>query len=556
MEELSECEQQPFGSREYPKSPEVQGRSARERLHRDLLAGELGPVLLRHPGLLKLRNLALLDLLELLPLRSDLGADDVALLEGALLARGDLVADLARVLNAQTVLLALALALRLLLLHLHLDDALELVALELGLLREAALLLSLLLLARLVKLRVDRVKAALLGLLLLARRALRSLHRPLRAQRVHLGGLVLHLLLRRAEARGLRLLLVRQALELLLALALALLLRALVLKDLLLLEALREQALLLDLRRRRVRLVHLVHEALRREALGLALLDLLLLQGVDLLQDEGPLLVAVLLLLHALGLAVLDLLDDHLGAAALVRDALLLALLVHLQRLQALDLHHHVQLALLLFLLLLDVPLLLDLGVADGDDLRVEHHLVHVLNVIHLLVQRLLGLLEHAVPLGALLATLVGDHRVALALLLKADHLLLAIAAALLALLILEHLLALDLRLLLLREQRRVVLDARELRGRDHHGLRALLHVLRLLTDLDRVLANDGDLLLDTAAARTVVAEQGLVDVGVPRHGPVLGGRPRTNRAGHGASGQLRLSGTADRTQPTRELEP
>merc|ERR1719174_2531920 len=382
MEELSECEQQPFGSREYPKSPEVQGRSARERLHRDLLAGELGPVLLRHPGLLKLRNLALLDLLELLPLRSDLGADDVALLEevaalleGALLARGDLVADLARVLNAQTVLLALALALRLLLLHLHLDDALELVALELGLLREAALLLSLLLLARLVKLRVDRVKAALLGLLLLARRALR------------------------------RLLLVRQALELLLALALALLLRALVLEDLLLLEALREQALLLDLRRRRVRLVHLVHEALRREALGLALLDLLLLQGVDLLQDEGPLLVAVLHFLHALGLAVLDLLDDHLGAAALVRDALLLALLVHLQRLQALDLHHHVQLALLLFLLLLDVPLLLDLGVADGDDLRVEHHLVHVLHVIHLLVQRLLGLLEHAVPLGALLAT-------------------------------------------------------------------------------------------------------------------------------------------------------
>merc|ERR1719174_1517575 len=405
MEELSECEQQPFGSREYPKSPEVQGRSARERLHRDLLAGELGPVLLRHPGLLKLRNLALLDLLELLPLRSDLGADDVALLEGALLARGDLVADLARVLNAQTVLLALALALRLLLLHLHLDDALELVALELGLLREAALLLSLLLLARLVKLRVDRVKAALLGLLLLARRALRSLHRPLRAQRVHLGGLVLHLLLRRAEARGLRLLLVRQALELLLALALALLLRALVLEDLLLLEALREQALLLDLRRRRVRLVHLVHEALGREALGLALLDLLLLQGVDLLQDEGPLLVAVLLFLHALGLAVLDLLDDHLGAAALVRDALLLALLVHLQRLQALDLHHLVQLALLLLLLLLDVPLLLDLGVADGDDLRVQHHLVHVLHVIHLLVQRLLGLLEHAVPLGALLAT-------------------------------------------------------------------------------------------------------------------------------------------------------
>merc|ERR1719174_3309170 len=534
MEELSECEQQPFGSREYPKSPEVQGRSARERLHRDLLAGELGPVLLRHPGLLKLRNLALLDLLELLPLRSDLGADDVALLEevaalleGALLARGDLVADLARVLNAQTVLLALALALRLLLLHLHLDDALELVALELGLLREAALLLSLLLLARLVKLRVDRVKAALLGLLLLARRALRSLHRPLRAQRVHLGGLVLHLLLRRAEARGLRLLLVRQA-----------------------------QELLLDLRRRRVRLVHLVHEALGREALGLALLDLLLLQGVDLLQDEGPLLVAVLLFLHALGLAVLDLLDDHLGAAALVRDALLLALLVHLQRLQALDLHHHVQLALLLFLLLLDVPLLLDLGVADGDDLRVEHHLVHVLHVIHLLVQSLLGLLEHAVARLALLAALVRDHRVALALLLEADHLLLAVAAALLALLVLEHLLALDLRLLLLREQRRVVLDASELRGRNHNRLRAVPDLLRLLAHLDRVLANDGDLLLDTAAARTVVAEQGLVDVGVPRHGPVLGGRPRFHGSGHGSSGQFRLSSQDERESRGRSLEP
>jgi len=49
------------------------------------------------------------------------------------------------VLHAHALLLRLPLALRLLLLHLHLDDTLELVALELCLLPEAALLFRLLL---------------------------------------------------------------------------------------------------------------------------------------------------------------------------------------------------------------------------------------------------------------------------------------------------------------------------------------------------------------------------------------------------------------------------
>mmetsp|Transcript_106884 Transcript_106884/g.344911 ORF Transcript_106884/g.344911 Transcript_106884/m.344911 type:complete len:298 (+) Transcript_106884:504-1397(+) len=294
-------------------------------------------------------------------------------------------------LDPHGLLLALALALGIFLLQLHLDNALEFVALELGLFAQAPLLLRLLLLPSRGELLVDGLLALPLRALLLTRGPLRGLHGTLRPQRVHLGSFVLRLLLHGPELGCLLLFLLGDALLLLLQLAFPHLLRLLIVQDLLLLEFLRQHLLLLDFHGSRVCTVHLDHQALRSHLLLLLLLYLLGLQGLDLLEDEGALLVPGLLLPHPLGLPVLDLLDDDLGAAALALEALLLAHLVHLQRLEALDLHHGVELALLLLLLVLHVPLLLDLRVADRDDLGVEHHLVHVLHVVHVLVQHLLG---------------------------------------------------------------------------------------------------------------------------------------------------------------------
>mmetsp|Transcript_38692 Transcript_38692/g.98184 ORF Transcript_38692/g.98184 Transcript_38692/m.98184 type:complete len:304 (+) Transcript_38692:788-1699(+) len=280
------------------------------------------------------------------------------------------------------------------------------------------------------------------------------------------------------------------------------------------------------------------------------LLNLLRLQRVDLLQDEGPLLVALLLLLHALGLAVLDLLDDNLGAAALALEAFLLSNLVHLQSFQALDLHHGVKLSLLLFLLGLHHALLLYLRVPDGDDLGVHHHLVHVLDIVHVLVEHLLRPLQDAVllPRPAFLL-LAPHHHVLLALLLHLADLLLAglglrqpfLQGLLLA--------APVLHLLLLGHQGGGVPEPIQLRGRDHD--RVLLGAAmagagtpELVADHHGVLADDDHLLAVVLGQirpvfRAAIAEQRLVDVRVVVHGPIraaagaAAARRACHRAGH-----------------------
>mmetsp|Transcript_18873 Transcript_18873/g.44343 ORF Transcript_18873/g.44343 Transcript_18873/m.44343 type:complete len:215 (-) Transcript_18873:335-979(-) len=197
--------------------------------------------------------------------------------------------------------------------------------------------------------------------------------------------------------------------------------------------------------------VYLLHQPLCSQPFLDLLLHFFGLQGLNLLEDKGALLVPLLFRPHPLRLPVLDLLNDDPGTAALALQSLLLADLVHFQRLEPLDLHHRIELALLLLLLGLNVPLLLNLGITDGDNLRVEHHLVHVLHVVHVLVQHLLGPLQHAVLLRAVgLLASVDQHRVLLALLLHLPDLLLpgdglghALCVGLLLPLLLLHLLLL-----------------------------------------------------------------------------------------------------------------
>mmetsp|Transcript_8988 Transcript_8988/g.14260 ORF Transcript_8988/g.14260 Transcript_8988/m.14260 type:complete len:283 (-) Transcript_8988:590-1438(-) len=270
--------------------------------------------------------------------------------------------------ETQLVLLVLPLSLGILLLHLHFDDPLKLIPLELCLLSEPPLLLRLLQPTSIGELAVHALDLGLLGRLLRSGSSLGRLHGTLGTQGIHLCGLVLSLLLHRTQLRSLLLLLRRDALLLRLVLTLAGLFALLVLNDLLLLELLSQHPLLLDPHRRRVGNIHLLHQPLRGQLLLDHLLALLSLQGLDLLQHEGALLIPLLFLLHALGLPVLDLFDDHLRSAALAGQSLVLPDLVHLQGFQALDLHHGVQVPLLLFPLRLDVPLLLYLCIADGDD--------------------------------------------------------------------------------------------------------------------------------------------------------------------------------------------
>mmetsp|Transcript_43591 Transcript_43591/g.123362 ORF Transcript_43591/g.123362 Transcript_43591/m.123362 type:complete len:212 (+) Transcript_43591:48-683(+) len=146
----------------HPRRLAAGGGNGRRPSYRDLFPGQLGPVLLRNPGFLELLDLPGLDLLQLLPLAPDLRAAGVPLLEEVppllerlLLARGDLRAQLLRVMHAHRLFLGLPLPLGTLLLHLHLDDSLEFVALVLRLLTKSPLLLCLLLLPGIRQLPVD-----------------------------------------------------------------------------------------------------------------------------------------------------------------------------------------------------------------------------------------------------------------------------------------------------------------------------------------------------------------------------------------------------------------
>jgi hypothetical protein len=105
------------------------------------------------------------------------------------------------------------------------------------------------------------------------------------------------------------------------------------------------------------------------------------------------------LLLDALELSFFNLVDNNQRSLFLSLLTLYLALFLELERLQSLDFHHEIEAFLFFDPLLLESFGLIELSVTDCDDLRVQHHLVHVLNIIVVLVEHLLGLGEEAVCL-------------------------------------------------------------------------------------------------------------------------------------------------------------
>ncbi len=86
-----------------------------------------------------------------------------------------------------------------------------------------------------------------------------------------------------------------------------------------------------------------------------------------------------------------NLVDDHLLALERRSDLPLLALFLLLEKLEPFDFHHEVELLLLFDVLLLELSLFLELLVANSDNLGVENHLIHLLDVVQLLVKHHLG---------------------------------------------------------------------------------------------------------------------------------------------------------------------
>lgn len=96
-------------------------------------------------------------------------------------------------------------------------------------------------------------------------------------------------------------------------------------------------------------------------------------------------------LLLPLDLPGRNLVDDHLCTSLTSNGCPLLSLVLSLDRLQPLYLHHHVKSPLFINPVLFELPVLLQLLISDCVDLRCQHHRVHVLYVVIVLIQLVLG---------------------------------------------------------------------------------------------------------------------------------------------------------------------
>jgi len=122
----------------------------------------------------------------------------------------------------------------------------------------------------------------------------------------------------------------------------------------------------------------------------LDVLDLILLSDVS--QELEFLLLSHLLLTHAEAFALLNLVNNDLGATVLRLFAADLAVFLLLEVLQTLNLHHEVKLFLFADPLGFECLTLDELLVTDGDDFGVQDHLVHLLDIVLLFVHQSLGL--------------------------------------------------------------------------------------------------------------------------------------------------------------------
>ena len=132
-------------------------------------------------------------------------------------------------------------------------------------------------------------------------------------------------------------------------------------------------------------------------ALLLSKLEVSLLHGLDLSHHLLLLLLEKLALLDSLSFTLLDLVDNDSSTTSLSFMVHLLALLGSLEALETLNLHHEVEAFLLLNPLLLKSLVLLELLVSDCNDFRVEHHLVHMLDIVMFFIELLLSFRKQAV---------------------------------------------------------------------------------------------------------------------------------------------------------------
>ena len=275
----------------------------------------------------------------------------------------------------------------------------ELVTFLLSLLSEASFTLEELSLARIFHITKHLLLVLEVTALLFTSLALTLFKCTLSTECIDLSLTIGSLLLKLPESGNLALFLFLDTLDFSCLLLFALSLSAVVLNDLLLKVLLFALALVLHINRALVGLLDLSDHTERSLLLCFQLSVFFLFDLLGLADHLLHLTLTHLLLLDALQLSLLNLIDDHQRALLLGSLALDLTLLLELKGFQTLNLHHEVEALLFFDPLLFEALGLLELAVADCDNLGVEHHLIHVLDIVMLLVHHLLSLGEETLSL-------------------------------------------------------------------------------------------------------------------------------------------------------------
>lgn len=118
-------------------------------------------------------------------------------------------------------------------------------------------------------------------------------------------------------------------------------------------------------------------------------------------------LISELLLLHSKDGSLLDLINDDLGTLLSGIGLSHLSFFLLLKDLESLDFHHEVKLLLLLNPLGLESLILIKLLISNGNDFRVENHLIHLLDIIEFVVHHFLSLREESLILRMLILLLI-----------------------------------------------------------------------------------------------------------------------------------------------------
>lgn len=97
------------------------------------------------------------------------------------------------------------------------------------------------------------------------------------------------------------------------------------------------------------------------------------------------------LLFDAIDLTLLDLVNDNEGTFAASVHTYFLTFFLDFKALQTFNFHHKIEFFLFINPLTLKLFVFLKLFITDSDNLGVEHHLVHVLDVVELFIHLSLG---------------------------------------------------------------------------------------------------------------------------------------------------------------------